>query len=193
MEKKLQRIEENKMVAGVCTGLAEYFDVDLTWIRIAFVLAVILGASGILAYIVLWIAVPQKPYQPIYGQSEVDFNTPGGINSANTALTKKNWANGNGRFIAGSILIVLGLFFLLDEFNLIPQWMEFEKLWPVILIAFGVFILSRSKKKASLEEALIPTEAPSQVEALDIEPAHSASDANQATEEMNKNTDPKQD
>jgi phage shock protein PspC (stress-responsive transcriptional regulator) len=51
MEKKLQRIEQEKMIAGVCTGLAEYFDIDVTWIRIAFVIAVLAGASGILVYV----------------------------------------------------------------------------------------------------------------------------------------------
>lgn len=45
MEKKLTRNEQEKTVAGVCAGLAEYFDVDVTWIRIAFVLAVLAGFS----------------------------------------------------------------------------------------------------------------------------------------------------
>ena len=43
MEKKLQRNQQDKMIAGVCSGLADYFDVDVTWVRIAFVVAVMVG------------------------------------------------------------------------------------------------------------------------------------------------------
>jgi phage shock protein PspC (stress-responsive transcriptional regulator) len=64
--RRLTRSETDKVIAGVCGGMAEYFDVDPTIVR---VLAVILGlmGAGILAYIVLWIAVPKAssvPSQP---------------------------------------------------------------------------------------------------------------------------------
>ena len=62
MYKKLYRSVTDKMIAGVCGGLAEYFAVDPVIVRLVFVLAVVFGAgSGILAYIILWIIVPQKP------------------------------------------------------------------------------------------------------------------------------------
>ena len=86
MEKKLQRIEQDKMIAGVCTGLAEYFDIDVTWIRIAFVIAVLAGASGILVYIVFWIAVPKRPYLPDYGQLNVDYKAAERVNNLNSAF-----------------------------------------------------------------------------------------------------------
>lgn len=62
MEKKLQRDKENKKLAGVCSGLAEYFELDVTLVRVAFVFAVMAGLSGGLAYIILWIVMPPKPY-----------------------------------------------------------------------------------------------------------------------------------
>ena len=64
MEKKLQRNMQDKKLAGVCSGLADYFDVDVTLIRVAFVVAVLAGLSGILAYIILWIIVPVRPFSP---------------------------------------------------------------------------------------------------------------------------------
>ena len=66
MEKKIQRNTQDKMLAGVCSGLAEYFDVDVTLVRVAFVIAVMVGFSGILAYIILWIVVPVKPIDSYY-------------------------------------------------------------------------------------------------------------------------------
>ena len=62
MEKKLQRDKQNKKLAGVCSGLAEYFEIDVTLVRVAFVLTVMAGLSGGLAYIILWIVMPVKPF-----------------------------------------------------------------------------------------------------------------------------------
>ncbi len=59
MEKKLYKINEGKIIAGVCKGLAEYFNMDVNIVRI---LAVIIGFSGagLLAYIIAAIILPQK-------------------------------------------------------------------------------------------------------------------------------------
>ncbi|MEW6610428.1 MAG: PspC domain-containing protein [Patescibacteria group bacterium] len=56
--KKLYRSRTNKMIAGVCGGLAEYFNVDPTIVRLAFVLITFFQGFGILLYLVLWIIVP---------------------------------------------------------------------------------------------------------------------------------------
>ena len=58
--KKLYRSTKDKMIGGVAGGLGEYFNVDTTLIRLLFVLVCLLGGSGILAYIILWIIVPEK-------------------------------------------------------------------------------------------------------------------------------------
>lgn len=57
--KRLYRDEENAAVGGVCAGLGHYFDIDPVIIRVLFVLMVILGGSGILVYLILWIVVPE--------------------------------------------------------------------------------------------------------------------------------------
>jgi len=61
MEKKLYRIKEGKMIAGVCNGLAEYFNIDPTIVRLALVLFSLFGGCGILAYIIALIIIPEKP------------------------------------------------------------------------------------------------------------------------------------
>ncbi len=59
----LQRSRKNKMIAGVCGGIAEWLGWDPTLVRVAYVLVSILSAAfpGILAYIVLWIVMPEAP------------------------------------------------------------------------------------------------------------------------------------
>lgn len=58
-EKKLYRNPDDKKIAGICSGLAEYFNVDVTLIRIIFVVALLVYGSTLLIYIVLWIAMPE--------------------------------------------------------------------------------------------------------------------------------------
>ena len=57
--KKLYRDMDNKGVAGVCAGLAQYFDIDVTIIRVIMLVALLAGTSGFWIYLVLWIAVPR--------------------------------------------------------------------------------------------------------------------------------------
>ena len=59
--KKLYRNTENKMLAGVCSGIAEYFGIDPTLVRLAWVVFSLLGGSGLLAYIIAAIIVPENP------------------------------------------------------------------------------------------------------------------------------------
>lgn len=61
MEKKLYKSNDNKMLDGVCAGIGEYFGIDATLIRLAWVLFCALGGSGILAYIIAAIIIPRKP------------------------------------------------------------------------------------------------------------------------------------
>ena len=59
--RKLYRSRSNRQVAGVCGGLAEYFSMDPTLIRVLFVVLAVLGGSGLVLYLALWIIVPNAP------------------------------------------------------------------------------------------------------------------------------------
>jgi phage shock protein C len=62
VKKRLYRSKKERMIAGVCGGIAEYFDMDPTLIRLLWVLITIFTgfAAGVLAYIIAWIIVPEK-------------------------------------------------------------------------------------------------------------------------------------
>ena len=60
MNKKLYRNTENKMIAGVCSGLAEYINIDPTIVRLIWALIGLSGA-GIIAYLIAAIIIPEKP------------------------------------------------------------------------------------------------------------------------------------
>lgn len=61
MERKLYKSANNRMIDGVCAGIAEYFNFDPTLIRLAWVIFSIAGGSGILAYIIAAIIIPRNP------------------------------------------------------------------------------------------------------------------------------------
>ena len=63
MSKKLYKSNTNKMLEGVCGGIAEYFGVDPTIVRLAWVVFFALGGSGIQAYIIAAIIIPSAPLE----------------------------------------------------------------------------------------------------------------------------------
>ena len=62
--RKLYRSRNQRMVAGVCGGLAEYFNVDATLIRVLFLVLSVVGGSGLVIYLVMWIIVPDASKVP---------------------------------------------------------------------------------------------------------------------------------
>ncbi len=150
MYKKLYRSVTDKMLGGVCGGLAEYFSIDPVLVRLIFVLAVIFGGSGILAYIILWIIIPQKPFiitpfntNPTSGSSQPSDeekkseNTEFNMSSLNLHKTQSNRS-----IYAGAFLILLGGIFLLDNF--VPHF-HFGDFWPLILIGLGFAIILNAR------------------------------------------------
>lgn len=64
MEKKLYKSESDKKLCGVCGGLAKYFGIDSTIVRLALVVFCLLGGSGVLAYIICALVIPDDPNGP---------------------------------------------------------------------------------------------------------------------------------
>ena len=56
----LYRSKSDRMIAGVCGGLARRFNISSTWVRLAFVFIVLLGGAGFLLYLILWVIMPEE-------------------------------------------------------------------------------------------------------------------------------------
>lgn len=155
MGKKLYRSTNDKMLGGVAGGLAEYFGIDSTLVRVLFIVIVFLGGGGIIAYIILWIVVPQKPYElPKSPFTQSPPDSGGSSNYTSDQNKSDNFSVTNGE-IAGSVaqpgnkqiwiaivLIVIGGLLLLD--NIFPRF-DFDHFWPVILIGIGIGLLLKAK------------------------------------------------
>jgi phage shock protein C len=59
--KRLTRSSRDKKIAGVCAGIAEYFDLDPTLVRVLWLIAIFFGGTGFLLYVILWIVLPVAP------------------------------------------------------------------------------------------------------------------------------------
>lgn len=70
-KKRLYRSRNERMIGGVCAGLADYFDIDPTWMRIIFIVLLVVAFSTFFVYIVLWIIIPEKPIK-----TPNDFTSP---------------------------------------------------------------------------------------------------------------------
>lgn len=61
MEKRLQRSRRDRFLAGVCGGIAEYYAWDPTIVRVGWIVLTLLGGSGILLYLIMWVVMPKAP------------------------------------------------------------------------------------------------------------------------------------
>lgn len=146
MENKLYRDENNKTLGGVCAGLADYFKVDVTLIRVAFVFAaVVLGTGGML-YLILWIVVPKKNY---FANPTVDYTVPPQAPVNYPPVMKKT---SSAAIIGGTVLILMGVYCLFDQFGMIPYF-ELHRFWPVIFIVIGLVLIFNPDKRKQYNHA----------------------------------------
>ncbi len=137
MKKKLYRSSRGKVIAGVCTGLGEYFEIDPVLIRALFIIALLSGGIGITLYFVLWIIMPSEETvfssQPPTEPSEIS-------ETDNSIFSEKH----KGAVLTGLVLVGLGMFFLIREF--FPM-LSFKYMLPIVLIAIGAVIIFNALRK----------------------------------------------
>lgn len=157
MTNRLFRSTKEKMIGGVCGGLAEYFDVDVTLVRLIAIIALFMGGAGIILYVAALLIIPSdRQDRPIsYGgqgdhvqdvvdevvqnvkDTARDFGVDSYTNSSYSNSTDTRHSQ-RGR-TAGLILIVLGVLFLLNQW--FPVWFTLSKMWPLVLIILGATLI----------------------------------------------------
>lgn len=146
MAKELYRDKQRASIGGVCAGLSDYFNIDVTLVRALFLVALFGFGSGVLLYIILWAVIPEKKD---YGYSAPVDYTINDEPKADTSNRPFKIKKENESVIGGLILITLGVIFLADEF--VP-WFDFGKLWPLILVAVGAGVLWNQSRKNKSED-----------------------------------------
>ncbi len=126
---RLMRSETDRMIAGVCGGLADYLNIDPVLVRLAFVVLFLASGIGLAIYALLWLILPTPSRaQPVIRL--VDESVTG-----DPADLKSRFSPAA---TVGIILILFGAFFLLSQMG----WVN-SAFWPVVLIGAGLFYLIR--------------------------------------------------
>lgn len=117
VERRLYRSNTQRVVAGICGGLGEYFAIDPVWFRVGFVVLALGGGSGILIYLLLWLIVSPEPdgyAPPDTGRGSV-----------------------TGAAVVGVVFMVVGTIALV---NTVAPWMG-QYIWPIVFVLGGLALL----------------------------------------------------
>ncbi|WIV10441.1 PspC domain-containing protein [Proteiniborus sp. MB09-C3] len=143
MSKQLYRSRENKVIGGVCGGLAEYLDVDPVIVRLVCVLLFFAKAIGVIAYIVCMIIIPEAPFG--YRKNEENLNDgPDPEYTYDNANTENK--DERNKMILGVTLIGLGALIFAKK---LFYWFDFVNFGGIILVLAGVYIIVNGREKNS--------------------------------------------
>lgn len=161
LKKRLYRSKNDRMIAGVCGGLGNYFDIDSSLIRLAVLLIFLFQGIGLIAYIIAWIIISEEPVKNQYrAQNKESFQENSDSNKNDSNFEKADDFNqskseaedisyhdtqsfspkntNNRRQLFAMIMILLGTIFLVDIW--IPDF-YWERYWPLIFIVLGFLLL----------------------------------------------------
>ena len=148
MTTRITKSKTDRVIDGVCGGLAEYYRIDPVIVRLIFVVLLFINGIGFFIYIILAIIMPkpekldQSPKETIrenvqeMGERVKEAGEGLGISFSKNTEEKHSYRAG----WFGIILILLGIILLLEKLNLI-KWFDKDLLWPVIIIFIGVWLL----------------------------------------------------
>ena len=140
MNRRLYRCRHDQRIAGVASGVAEFFDLDPTLVRILFFLSIFLGGVGLLLYIGMAIIVPVEPV-PAEAAGEPAAAPEG----------HRHAARGSGPWttVVGLGLILFGSLALLHR--LLPTWDVEHFVVPAVMIVIGAFLVARAVRREPME------------------------------------------
>ena len=136
--KKLYRSRKDSVIGGVCGGLAEYLEIDSTVVRLLWAISFFIFGFGLLLYIVALCVIPKNPSHP-EPEEQKEEEQP-----------KKEHAHGatDWNLVVGVVLLVLGVMFLLGQFDVFDfeyirfNFFPWRLFWPIVLIGLGIFLVA---------------------------------------------------
>lgn len=152
MDKKIYRSRNDKMMGGVCGGIAEYFNIDSTVVRLLAVLLFFAEGIGFFLYFISWVIIPEAAYPDsnTFNDSDKDNDQREDKDFSSTDFGKADSSNGsgktdssNGSKLIGIGLIAIGLLLLVDKWVPYFHWRRF---WPLILVGFGAVLVLKGVK-----------------------------------------------
>ena len=155
MNRRLYRCRENRVLAGVAAGVAEFFDLDPTLVRLLWFLSIFVGGLGILLYIGMAIIVPLEPAGAVPAPETAPVLGAAHNHAAGASEGHRHGRAGSGRvaMFLGFALILFGGLALLD-LALPDLGLSWRQLWPVLIIGLGGLLIAGAlrRERESTEE-----------------------------------------
>ena len=152
MNRRLYRCRENRVIAGVASGVAEFFGLDPTLVRVLWFLSIFFGGVSLLLYIGLAIIVPLEP-----------LAAGAATGAAEAAEPHRHGPGGGGRWVTffGIALILLGGLALLNA--ALPGIATARYLWPLFIIGMGaVLVVGAMRRDEPRPTATLPPQEPTE-------------------------------
>lgn len=143
MAPRLYKSRKSKMIGGVAGGLGDYFDIDPVIVRVLFIITAFAWGVSIIAYILMWIILPENPDELEY-YYEFTGEKPENLSEEYGEDTNKK--KSDRKIIAGIFLIGFGLIIFIDK---VTDWIQFKYVWPLILVVIGASLVYGSYKRKS--------------------------------------------
>jgi phage shock protein PspC (stress-responsive transcriptional regulator) len=147
--RRLYRCRHDRRVAGVASGVAEFFDLDPTVVRVAWFLSIFFGGLGIFVYIVMALIVPLEPLADVTpAEAAVAGADPAAFGPAAVTFTSHRHTPrqpGRWSLFIGAGLILLGVLALVDV--VLPAWESWRYLGPAFLIGIGALLLAGALRR----------------------------------------------
>ncbi len=148
--RRLYRSRKDRVIAGVCGGVAEHFKIDPVLVRIVWVLAIFAKGLGLVAYVLCWILIPEREWSPAEATArdaesqgeDKDAKEGAGASGqgAGASTSTLGLSGSQPQVIIGVILIVLGCIFGLMAF--VPFFSS-QAFWAIVLIVLGLALIAR--------------------------------------------------
>jgi phage shock protein C len=152
------RDKRRGVIGGVCAGLAGYFDVRPIWVRLVFVLLTLSGGAAVLAYIVLWILLPERDDTQgstarvlRHNVHDVQSEARGWSRDIRAILQPGSTVGkeqARRAMLMGGSLLLVGLLFLASNLDLMGAF-RLDQLWPFALILIGGIMANRAVHNGS--------------------------------------------
>jgi phage shock protein C len=146
MNGRLYRSETNKMLGGVSGGLGRHLDIDPVLVRLFFVLLAFANGIGVLLYIALWIVMPSEAsvVREDAGTEVAVRGEPGEPERRVVPAEPRGARNTQSATIIGAALILVGVMVLFNNLGIFwLRWLNFDLLWPLLLVAAGLALIWR--------------------------------------------------
>ncbi len=140
-QKHLTRNTSDRMLGGVCSGLARYLAIDPLLVRVAFVALAVINGVGVLIYIMLWIIIPDEKGVGVASEQTVRDNASDMAAQLRGVARSINLPRGS--VIVGVVLIAVGAFALLRMF--VPG-LTLGMFGPLLLIGAGLYVLMARRR-----------------------------------------------